>query len=142
MTVSEPTGVGPRVGLGFDVHPTQPGRALWLAGVRFEGEDGLSGHSDGDVVCHAIADALLGSAALGDLGQHFPETDPDVEGIGGADVLRRVAALVRSAGFAPASTDAADFVGDSVHVSTQNIVDTSILKPSGAIKVPRRDAYP
>jgi 2-C-methyl-D-erythritol 2,4-cyclodiphosphate synthase len=96
----------PRVGLGFDVHPRQPGRALWLGGVRFEGEDGLNGHSDGDAVCHAIADAFLGAAAIGDLGQHFPETDPDLEGIGGVDLLRRAARLVRSAGFTPASTDA------------------------------------
>ena len=96
----------PRVGLGFDVHPRQPGRELWLGGVRFEGEDGLKGHSDGDAVCHAIADALLGAAAIGDLGQHFPDTDPDFQGIGGVDLLRRAVGLVRSAGFAPASTDA------------------------------------
>ncbi len=63
-------------------------RELWLGGVRFEGEPGLAGHSDGDAVCHAIADALLGAAALGDVGQHFPDTDPAVEGIGGLELLR------------------------------------------------------
>jgi 2-C-methyl-D-erythritol 2,4-cyclodiphosphate synthase len=66
----------------------------------------LNGHSDGDAVCHAIADALLGAAAIGDLGQHFPDTDLDLEGIGGVDLLRRAVRLVRSAGLAPASTDA------------------------------------
>ena len=61
----------------------------WLGGVRFEGETGLAGHSDGDAVCHAVADALLGAAALGDIGQHFPDTDPAVEGIAGLELLRR-----------------------------------------------------
>jgi 2-C-methyl-D-erythritol 4-phosphate cytidylyltransferase/2-C-methyl-D-erythritol 2,4-cyclodiphosphate synthase len=96
----------PRVGLGFDVHPTESGRPLWLGGVRFDGEDGLAGHSDGDVVCHAIADALLGAAALGDLGTHFPDDDPDLEGIEGTSLLRRAVALVRERGFAPTSCDA------------------------------------
>jgi len=99
-----PEGV-PRSGLGFDVHRFTDGRDLWLGGVRFEGEDGLMGHSDGDVVCHAIADALLGAAALGDVGQHFPEHDPAFEGISGADLLGRVRALLEDAGFAATSCD-------------------------------------
>ena len=74
---------------------------LWLGGVTFEGEDGLIGHSDGDVVCHAVADALLGAAALGDLGEHFPEGDPAFEGIEGRVLLRRVVALLGDAGFRP-----------------------------------------
>jgi 2-C-methyl-D-erythritol 2,4-cyclodiphosphate synthase len=94
------------VGLGFDVHPRAAGRPLWLGGVRFEGEDGLAGHSDGDAVCHAIADALLGAAGLGDIGEHFPETDPAVEGIGGADLLARTVALVREVGRDVSSCDA------------------------------------
>jgi 2-C-methyl-D-erythritol 4-phosphate cytidylyltransferase/2-C-methyl-D-erythritol 2,4-cyclodiphosphate synthase len=94
-----------RVGLGFDVHPRAPGRELWLGGVRFEGEDGLAGHSDGDAVCHAIADALLGAAALGDIGDHFPDADPAVAGIAGVELLAGAVALVRSAGLAPASCD-------------------------------------
>ena len=94
-----------RAGLGFDVHRTRRIRELWLGGVRFEGEPGLAGHSDGDAVCHAIADALLGAAALGDVGQHFPDTDPAVEGIGGLELLGRVVALIADAGLAPGSCD-------------------------------------
>jgi 2-C-methyl-D-erythritol 2,4-cyclodiphosphate synthase len=73
--------------------------------VPFEGEDGLSGHSDGDVVCHAVADGLLGAAALGDLGDHFPDDDPAVEGIAGLVLLGEVVERVREAGVVP---DAAD----------------------------------
>lgn len=95
----------PRVGLGFDVHPPAAGRTLMLGGVPFEGERGLSGHSDGDVVCHAIADALLGAAGLGDIGEHFPDTDPGVAGIAGLDLLSKITAKVADAGFAPLSVD-------------------------------------
>jgi 2-C-methyl-D-erythritol 2,4-cyclodiphosphate synthase len=98
--VTEPT-----VGLGFDVHAFAPGRPLLLGGILLAGQDGLAGHSDGDVVCHALADALLGAAALGDLGEHFPDTDPAFAGIGGLDLLGRVAGLVRGAGREPASAD-------------------------------------
>lgn len=95
-----------RFGLGFDVHPRQSGRPLLLAGVLFEGEPGLAGHSDADVVCHAVADALLGAAALGDLGDHFPESDPSVAGIGGLDLLSRVVAMLAEAGLSPEVCDA------------------------------------
>ncbi|MDQ3991746.1 MAG: 2-C-methyl-D-erythritol 2,4-cyclodiphosphate synthase, partial [Actinomycetota bacterium] len=95
----------PRVGLGFDVHRRAPDRPLVLGGVRFEGEPGLAAHSDGDVACHALADALLGAAGLGDLGVHFPDTDPTTVGLGGLDLLGRAVALVRGAGFRPASCD-------------------------------------
>jgi 2-C-methyl-D-erythritol 2,4-cyclodiphosphate synthase len=94
-----------RTGLGVDVHPRAPGRVLWLGGVTFDGEDGLAGHSDGDVVCHAVADGLLGAAALGDLGEHFPDDDPATEGIAGLDLLGGVVDRVRAEGFVP---DAAD----------------------------------
>jgi len=94
-----------RVGLGFDVHPFDPGRRLLLGGVPFEGSIGLAGHSDGDVVCHAVADAMLGAATLDDLGEHFPDTDPAFAGIAGLDLLARSLALVRAAGFTPASVD-------------------------------------
>ena len=93
-----------RVGQGFDVHRFASGRPLMLGGVRFEG-DGLAGHSDGDAVCHALADALLGAAGLGDVGEHFPDTDQRFEGIGGLDLLARVVAKVRVAGLAPVSAD-------------------------------------
>ena len=94
-----------RVGLGFDVHPPDPGRELFLGGVRFEGEPGLGGHSDGDALCHARADALLGAAALGDLGDHFPEADPAVAGIAGLDLLARVVGLLGERGLRPLSCD-------------------------------------
>jgi 2-C-methyl-D-erythritol 2,4-cyclodiphosphate synthase len=94
-----------RVGLGFDVHPSAVGRPLFLAGVRFADEPGLLGHSDGDVVCHALADALLGAAALGDIGQHFPDDDPAVEGIGGLDLLARIVSKVHEQGWLPRSAD-------------------------------------
>ena len=99
-----PEGVA-RSGLGFDVHRFADGRELWLGGVHFDGEDGLMGHSDGDAVCHAIADALLGASALGDVGEHFPDNDPAYRGISGADLLGRVVGLLVDAGFAPSSCD-------------------------------------
>ena len=76
-----------------------------LGGIRFDGVEGLSGHSAGDAVCHALADALLGAAALGDVGEHFRETDPALEGIAGLDLLGRTLSLVADAGFAAASCD-------------------------------------
>lgn len=89
--------VDARVGLGFDVHPPDPTRPLLLGGVRFDGEPGLAGHSDGDAVCHAVADALLGAAGLGDVGEHFPDTDPAIAGIGGLELLARSVELLRGA---------------------------------------------
>jgi 2-C-methyl-D-erythritol 2,4-cyclodiphosphate synthase len=94
-----------RSGLGFDVHRFATGRELWLGGVRFDDEDGLMGHSDGDAVCHAVADALLGASALGDVGEHFPDSDPAYEGISGAELLGRVVRILGDAGFAPSSCD-------------------------------------
>jgi 2-C-methyl-D-erythritol 4-phosphate cytidylyltransferase/2-C-methyl-D-erythritol 2,4-cyclodiphosphate synthase len=94
-----------RVGSGFDVHTFEPGRPLWLAGVLFEEETGLAGHSDGDAVCHAAADALLGAAGLGDVGEHFPDSDPAIAGISGSDLLAGAAGSVRDAGWQPSSLD-------------------------------------
>lgn len=83
--------MNPRVGLGFDIHPysDDPARPLVLGGVTLEGR-GLAGHSDADAVAHAIADALLGAAGLGDIGQHFPDDDPAYEGIDSLELLARV----------------------------------------------------
>jgi 2-C-methyl-D-erythritol 2,4-cyclodiphosphate synthase len=78
---------------------------LMLGGVLFDGEDGLAGHSDGDAICHAVADALLGAAGLGDVGEHFPDDDPSVEGIAGVELLGQVAAKIRGSGRTPLSTD-------------------------------------
>jgi 2-C-methyl-D-erythritol 2,4-cyclodiphosphate synthase len=94
-----------RVGLGFDVHPTEVGRVLHLGGIRIDDAPGLAGHSDGDVVCHALADAILGAAGLGDLGSHFPDSDPATEGIAGLSLLGRVVSLAREAGFAVSTCD-------------------------------------
>lgn len=94
-----------RVGLGFDVHPPDPSRTLRLGGVSFEDHPGLAGRSDADVVCHAVADALLGAAALGDLGRHFPEDDPSTEGLAGLDLLGKATGLVVEAGYRPTSCD-------------------------------------
>jgi 2-C-methyl-D-erythritol 2,4-cyclodiphosphate synthase len=96
---------GQRIGLGFDVHRFDEGRPLRLGGVLFEGEPGLAGHSDGDVVCHAIADGLFGAAALGDLGEHFPDTDPVLAGIAGPELLGRALGKARDAGYAAESVD-------------------------------------
>lgn len=94
-----------RIGLGFDVHPRDEARPLVLGGVRFDGEPGLGGHSDADVVCHALADALLGAASLGDLGRLFPDTDPSLAGAAGMDLLGRVMVLLGEAGFTPEACD-------------------------------------
>ncbi len=96
-----------RVGQGFDVHrfSDDPDRALVLGGVVFDGAPGLEGHSDADVVAHAVADALLGAAGLGDIGQQFPDTDPRWKGADSIDLLRRTAALVRDAGWEPGNVD-------------------------------------
>lgn len=94
-----------RSGLGFDVHRSDPTRPLALGGTVIEGEPGLTGHSDGDAVCHAVADALLGAAALGDVGMHFPDTDPSVAGISGTTLLARTVGLLSESGFVPVSAD-------------------------------------
>ena len=95
-----------RAGIGYDVHRLIPGRPLVLGGVRFESPVGLEGHSDADVVLHAIADALLGAMALGDIGVHFPPGDPHWKDASSLDLLGRVAALVRARGGRPVHVDA------------------------------------
>lgn len=95
-----------RVGHGFDAHRLVEGRALVLGGVVVPFERGALGHSDADVVAHAIADALLGAAALGDLGDRFPDTDPRWEGANSMDLLTSCAVAVRAAGFDIANVDA------------------------------------
>lgn len=96
-----------RVGLGFDVHPfsDDSSRRLVLGGVHVAGERGLAGHSDADVVAHAIADALLGAAGLGDLGQHFPDTDPAWAGADSLAILAGVVDLLAGAGWSVGNVD-------------------------------------
>ena len=95
-----------RVGLGFDVHPLVAGRPLVLGGVEIPSDRGLGGHSDADVLTHAVADALLGALALGDLGQHFPDSDPQYRGISSLRLLAAVAERVRSHGGRIVNVDA------------------------------------
>ena len=95
-----------RIGQGFDVHALVPGRPLIIGGVTIPYARGLLGHSDADVLLHAIADALLGAAALGDIGRHFPPSDPRFAGADSGDLLREVARLLREAGWAPVNVDA------------------------------------
>ena len=95
-----------RIGTGFDVHPLVAGRRLVIGGVTIPFERGLAGHSDADVLLHAIADALLGALALGDLGRHFPDTDPRWQNADSRALLRHVAMLVGSAGYGVGNVDA------------------------------------
>ncbi len=97
---------GPRAGIGYDIHRLAADRRLVLGGVAIEHPNGLAGHSDGDVLLHALMDALLGAANLGDLGRHFPSDDPAYAGASSLGLLKRVGALIREAGFAVASLDA------------------------------------
>ncbi len=95
-----------RVGLGFDAHPFGTGRPLRLGGVEIPHEPGLAGHSDGDVLLHAVADALLGASGRGSLGEHFPEDAEEWRGADSSVLLQRVALLVREAGSRVGNVDA------------------------------------
>jgi 2-C-methyl-D-erythritol 2,4-cyclodiphosphate synthase len=95
-----------RVGFGFDLHPLVAGRLLILGGVTVPSEVGLDGHSDADVLAHAVGEALLGALALGDLGRHFPDTDPRWRGVSSLRLLEHVMALVRQRGGTPVNLDA------------------------------------
>ncbi len=94
-----------RIGNGFDVHRLVEGRRCMICGVDIPHTLGLLGHSDADVALHALADALLGAAALGDIGRHFPDTDPEWEGADSRILLRRVVALLAAEGFRPVNVD-------------------------------------
>jgi len=95
-----------RIGQGFDVHALVPGRRLVIGGVDIPFERGLLGHSDADVLLHAVTDALLGAAGLGDIGRHFPDTDAQFCGADSRVLLREAARRVAEAGFEPANIDA------------------------------------
>lgn len=94
-----------RIGHGYDVHKLVPGRDLILGGVKIEYELGLLGHSDADVLLHAVSDALLGAAGLGDIGRHFPDTDPKYKGADSLELLRQVAGKVSAAGYRVSNID-------------------------------------
>ena len=94
-----------RIGHGYDVHRLEPGRRLVLGGVEIPWEKGLLGHSDADVLLHAVMDALLGAAAMGDIGRHFPDTDPAYAGADSMQLLRRVREMLRGAGYGISNVD-------------------------------------
>ncbi|MCD7710971.1 MAG: 2-C-methyl-D-erythritol 2,4-cyclodiphosphate synthase [Porphyromonadaceae bacterium] len=95
-----------RIGMGFDVHRLEAGRELWLGGLQIAHTHGLVGHSDADVLIHALCDALLGAASLRDIGVHFPDTDPQYQGIDSKILLRNTVALIRKEGYEIGNVDA------------------------------------
>lgn len=94
-----------RIGHGFDVHAIDEGLPMWLGGVRIDSYTGFIAHSDGDVAIHALADALLGALALGDIGKHFPDTSEEWKGADSKVILARVMDLVREAGYSVSNAD-------------------------------------
>ena len=94
-----------RIGIGYDIHRLEEGRDLILGGVKIPYKLGLAGHSDADVLLHAISDALLGALALGDIGQHFPNTDPQYKGISSIILLEKVNSLIKEKGFITNNVD-------------------------------------
>ena len=95
-----------RVGFGYDVHRLLPGREMWIGGIRLNYEQGLLGHSDADVLIHAICDALLGAANMRDIGYHFPDTSAETEGMDSKIILRKTIELIASKGYVLGNIDA------------------------------------
>ena len=123
-----------RIGHGFDVHAFGPGVHITLGGVRIPHQQRLVAHSDGDVLLHALCDALLGAAALGDIGQHFPDSSAEFKGIDSRVLLRRVAALLREQGLTVGNVDAtiiAQAPKMAPHISTmrENITADLAIAP-------------
>ncbi len=118
-----------RIGTGYDVHRLEDGLPLWIGGVHIEHSHGLVGHSDADVLLHAICDALLGAAALGDIGKHFPDTDPQYKGISSLKLLSHVDRLLKEHGYCVGNIDStivAQRPKMAPHIAQmrQNIADT------------------
>ncbi len=124
---------GMRIGQGFDVHRfADDERPLVLAGVTFVGERGLVGHSDADAVAHAVSDALLGAAGLGDIGSHFPDTDPKWKGADSMAILRAVVAMVRAEGWQVANVDV-NVICERPKIATQReAMQTNLTQALGA----------
>ncbi|CAA9256811.1 MAG: 2-C-methyl-D-erythritol 2,4-cyclodiphosphate synthase [uncultured Acidimicrobiales bacterium] len=123
-----------RVGMGFDVHPfsDDESRPLMLGGVHFEGQCGLVGNSDADVIAHAVADALLGAAGLGDIGQHFPDDDATWTGADSVRLLAAVAALLREQGWRPVNVDCSVVLDAPKLAPHRAAMQTALSVASGA----------
>ncbi|HUG56372.1 MAG TPA: 2-C-methyl-D-erythritol 2,4-cyclodiphosphate synthase [Candidatus Limnocylindrales bacterium] len=136
--MTPPSGA-PRVGIGYDVHRLASDRRLVLGGIEIEHPRGLVGHSDGDVLVHALIDALLGAAGIGDIGTHFPSDDPRYEGASSLGLLGTVRTLVERAGLAVASTDAtvvAQAPRLSPHVAAmRSRIAEALGVPAGSVSV-------
>jgi 2-C-methyl-D-erythritol 2,4-cyclodiphosphate synthase len=124
-----------RIGQGFDVHALVPGRKLMIGGVDIPFDQGLLGHSDGDVLLHAICDALLGAAGLGDIGRHFPDTDESLRGADSRGLMRSVAERLGAAGLAIVNIDAtiiaqAPRMAPHIAAMISNIAETLGISPA------------
>ena len=122
-----------RVGIGFDVHKLTEGDGVILGGVMLESDRKLVGHSDGDALCHAIIDALLGAAGLGDIGEHFPDTDPQYKGASSIKLLELVGAEVVSAGFRIGNIDAV-VIAQAPRIMGTGPKSSRALRPRSASK--------
>ncbi|UCG05743.1 MAG: 2-C-methyl-D-erythritol 2,4-cyclodiphosphate synthase [Desulfobacterales bacterium] len=123
-----------RVGIGYDVHPLVKGRKLILGGVTIPFEKGLKGHSDADVLVHAVCDALFGAASLGDIGLHFPDTDPKYKDVSSIELLAKTFQMVKAEGFSILNIDATIFaeapkLSPYRSAMQQNIASTLKLEP-------------
>ena len=125
----------PFVGMGTDVHAFEEGREMWMAGLHWPGVTGLAGHSDADVACHALCDALLAAAGLGDLGSVFGTDDPKWSGATGIAMLTHVAALVSAAGFSIAN-GSVQVIGNSPRIGTRRVEAQDVL--TSAVGAPIR----